>query len=65
MILTCFSSARPVRTSHEIGDSVRLLAVTVELLTARLVRLGLIGEDATGLYHFPGHAPHLEVKDQR
>ncbi len=65
MILTCFSPDRPVRTSQEIGDSVGLLAVTVELLTAPLVRLGLIAEDASGVYHFSGRAPHLEVKDQR
>lgn len=65
MILTCFSLDRPVRTSQEIGDRVGLLAVTVELLTARLVRLGLIGEGAIGVYHFPGRASRLEVKDQR
>jgi hypothetical protein len=56
MILACFSTDRPVLISQEIGDSVGLLAVTVELLTAPLVGLGLIAEDAAGVYHFPGHA---------
>jgi hypothetical protein len=65
MILACFSADRPVRTSQEIGDLVGLLAVAVELLTAPLVGLGLIAEDAPGVYRFPGHAPYLEVKDQR
>lgn len=65
MIFACFSMERPVRTSQEIGDSVGLLAITVELLTAPLVGLGLIAEDAAGIYRFPGHEPHLEVNDQR
>jgi hypothetical protein len=65
MIFACFSTDRPVRTSQEIGDSMGLLAVTVELLTTPLVGLGLIAEDAAGIYRFPGHAPDLEVKDQR
>jgi hypothetical protein len=65
MILTCFSPGRPVRTSQEIGDLMGLRAVTVEFLMARLVMFGLIGEDATGVYHFPGGGHHLEVSDQR
>jgi DNA-binding IclR family transcriptional regulator len=65
MILTCFSPGRPVRTSQEIGDSVGLSAVTVERLTARMVRLGLICEDATGVYRVREPASDLEVKDQR
>lgn len=65
MIFACFSADRAVRTSQEIGDLVGLLAVTVELLTAPLVGLGLIAEDAAGVYRFPGHTTDLEVKDQR
>jgi hypothetical protein len=65
MIFACFSIDRTVLSSQEIGDSVGLLAVTVELLTVSLVGLGLIAEDASGVYHFPGHSFHLEVKDQR
>lgn len=65
MILECFSTDRPVLTSQEIGDSVGLLAIAVELLTASLVGLGLIAEDASGVYHFPGHALHPEVTDRR
>jgi hypothetical protein len=65
MIFACFSTARPVLTSQEIGDSVGLLAVTVELLTAPLVGLGLIAEGASGVYHYPGHVLYPGVKDQR
>ncbi len=65
MIFACFSTDRPVLTSRELGDSVGLLAVTVELLITPLVGLGLIAEDASGVYHFPGHVLHLEAKDQR
>jgi hypothetical protein len=65
MMFACFSTDHPVLTSQELGDSVGLLAVTVELLITPLVGLGLIAEDATGVYHFPGDVPHLEVKDRR
>ena len=63
MIFACFSTDRPVLTSQEIGDSVGLLAVAVELLAAPLVGLGLIAEDASGVYHIPDYGLHREVED--
>jgi hypothetical protein len=65
MILACFSPDRPVLTSQEIGESMGLLAVTIELLMARLVRFGCICEDASGIYRLVEHAPYPELRDQR
>jgi DNA-binding IclR family transcriptional regulator len=65
MILACFSPDCPVLSSQQIADTLALLPLTVELLVARLVRLGWISEDVSGAYCLAIHPRHVEVEDPR